>query len=73
MLQKPVKRDRDSAIFLDKLTNPRLFQQIASETALKTGGTLHLGALSDENRPAVTCIERMQHGMDAIKHVVSGS
>jgi zinc/manganese transport system substrate-binding protein len=68
-----VREDKASAIFVENITNPRLAEQIASETGLKVGGTLYSDALSDERGPAATYIEMMKHNVNTIKGAVLGS
>jgi zinc/manganese transport system substrate-binding protein len=68
-----VREDKASAIFVENITNPRLIEQIASETDIKVGGTLYSDALSDASGPASTYINMMKHNAEAIKAAVSGS
>lgn len=68
-----VREDKASAIFVENITNPRLIEQIASETNIKVGGTLYSDALSDASGPASTYIDMMKHNAETIKAAVSGS
>ncbi|PVB60361.1 zinc ABC transporter substrate-binding protein AztC [Labrenzia sp. 011] len=70
-LIRQVREDQASAIFVENITNPRLIEQIASETGLKIGGTLYSDALSDGTGPAATYIEMMQHNTDTITKAIS--
>ncbi|ATU95162.1 zinc ABC transporter substrate-binding protein AztC [Phyllobacterium zundukense] len=72
-LIKQVKEDKASAIFLENITNPRLIEQIASETGIKVGGTLYSDALSDESGTAATYIDMMKHNLSTIKGAILGS
>lgn len=72
-LIRQVREDKASAIFVENITNPRLIEQIASETGIKVGGTLYSDALSDESGPAATYIDMMKHNITTIKGAVSGS
>lgn len=72
-LIKQIRQDKASAIFVENVTNPRLIEQIASETGLKVGGELYSDALSDENGPAATYIEMMRHNITVIKGAIVGS
>ena len=72
-LIEQVRHDKASAIFVENITNQRLIEQIASETALKIGGTLYSDALSDANRPAATYIDMMRNNIGAIKGAILGS
>ncbi|TIT90877.1 MAG: metal ABC transporter substrate-binding protein, partial [Mesorhizobium sp.] len=51
-LVEQVKQDKAAAIFVENITNPRLIEQIASETGIKVGGTLYSDALSQPDGPA---------------------
>ena len=72
-LIRQVKGDKASAIFVENVTDPRLVEQIASETGLKLGGTLFSDALSAEGGPAPTYIDMMRHNITAIRGAVLGS
>lgn len=66
-----IKEDRASAIFVENITNPRLVEQIASETGITVGGTLYSDALSDESGPAATYIDMMKHNVDTIRSAIA--
>ena len=72
-LIEQVRHDKASAIFVENITNQRLIEQIASETALKIGGTLYSDALSDADGPAATYIDMMRNNIGAIKGAILGS
>jgi zinc/manganese transport system substrate-binding protein len=72
-LIKQIKEDKASAIFVENISNPRLVEQIASETGLKVGGELYSDALSDESGPAATYIDMMKHNISTIKGAILGS
>lgn len=72
-LIRQVKGDKASAIFVENVTDPRLVEQIASETGLKLGGTLFSDALSARGGPAPTYIDMMRHNITAIRGAVLGS
>lgn len=72
-LIRQVKEDKASAIFVENITNPRLIEQIASETGLKVGGTLYSDALSDPDGGASTYIDLMRHNVSTIKAAILGS
>jgi zinc/manganese transport system substrate-binding protein len=46
-----VREDKASAIFVENIADPRLIEQIASETGIKVGGTLYSDALVGRRRP----------------------
>lgn len=72
-LIKQVKEDKASAIFVENITNPRLIEQIASETKLNVGGTLFSDALSEPGEGASTYIDMMHHNISAFKKAILGS
>lgn len=72
-LIRRIKEDKAAAIFVENITNPRLIEQIASETGLKPGGELYSDALSDKDGPAATYIDMMRHNVQTIKDAVAGS
>ncbi|WP_026620372.1 zinc/manganese transport system substrate-binding protein (plasmid) [Ensifer sp. WSM1721] len=68
-----VKEDKASAIFVENITNPRLVDQIASETGLKVGGTLYSDALSSQDGPASTYLDMFRYNVNTIKAAILGS
>jgi zinc/manganese transport system substrate-binding protein len=72
-LIKQIKDDKASAIFVENITNPRLIEQIASETKLNVGGTLFSDALSKPEEGASTYIDMMHHNIDTFKKAILGS
>jgi zinc/manganese transport system substrate-binding protein len=71
-LIKQIKEDKASAIFVENITNPRLIEQIASETKLNVGGTLFSDALSKPEEGASTYIDMMHHNIDTFKKAILG-
>jgi zinc/manganese transport system substrate-binding protein len=67
-----VKEDKASAIFLENITNPRLIEQIATETGLAVGGTLYSDALSGSDGPAATYIDMFRYNVNTIKSAITG-
>lgn len=72
-LVSQVKQDKAAAIFVENITNPRLIEQIASETGIKVGGTLFSDALSPSDGPASTYIDMMHNNITQIKGAILGS
>jgi len=68
-----VREDKASAVFVENVTNPRLIEQIASETGLKVGGSLYSDALSAADGPASTYVEMMRHNIRTIAGAITGS
>ncbi len=48
---------------MENISDPRLMQQIASETGAKIGGSVYSDSLSDEKGPASTYVGMMQHNI----------
>ncbi|EJF81342.1 Uncharacterized periplasmic iron-binding protein HI_0362 precursor [Candidatus Bartonella washoeensis] len=65
-LIKQIKTNKAAALFVENISNPRLIEQISKETGLKIGGTLYSDALSDENGPAATYLDMMEHNVKTI-------
>jgi zinc/manganese transport system substrate-binding protein len=64
-------RDRQvRAIFVENVTNPRLIEQIASETGAVVGGRLYSDALSGPTGPAPTYLAMMRHNVAAIADAI---
>ena len=72
-LVSQVKQDKAAAIFIENITNPRLIEQISSETGIKVGGTLYSDALSQPGGPASTYIDLMHNNITKIKGAILGS
>lgn len=72
-LVEQVKQDKAAAIFVENITNPRLIEQIASETGIKVGGTLYSDALSQPDGPGSTYIDMMHNNIRQIKGAIVGS
>ena len=58
-----IKKQNIPAVFLESVVDPRLLQEIASETGAKIGGTLYSDALSEVNGPAASYIELMRNNI----------
>lgn len=71
-LIRQIRQDKASAVFIENVSDPRLIEQIASETGLKIGGTLYSDALSAPDGPAATYIDLMRHNAATIKGAVEG-
>jgi zinc/manganese transport system substrate-binding protein len=58
-----IKKQNIPAVFLENVIDPRLLQEIASETGAKIGGTLYSDALSEANGPAASYVELMRNNI----------
>jgi ABC-type metal ion transport system, periplasmic component/surface adhesin len=72
-LIRQIREDKAAAIFVENITNPRLVEQISSETGITVGGELYSDALSDTGGPAPTYIDMMRHNVGTIKGAILGS
>jgi zinc/manganese transport system substrate-binding protein len=72
-LIRQIRKTKAAAIFVENITNPRLVEQIASETGLQVSGELYSDALSDESGPAATYIAMMQHNITTIRSAIAGT
>jgi zinc/manganese transport system substrate-binding protein len=72
-LIEQVRHDKASAIFLENITNPRLIEQISTETGIKIGGTLYSDALSKSDGPASTYIDMFRYNVNTMKTAILGS
>jgi zinc/manganese transport system substrate-binding protein len=66
-----VKKQKASAVFLENVTDPRLVQQIASETGAKVGGLLYSDALTDEKGDATTYIDLIRHNLKQLANALT--
>ncbi len=61
-----IKAEHISAVFVENITDPRLIDQIASETKVKVGGELFSDALSKPGGDAATYTDMFGHNRDAL-------
>jgi zinc/manganese transport system substrate-binding protein len=65
-----VREKNAKALFVENISDPRLLEQIASETGLQPGGTLYSDALSGTDGPASTYIDMMRHNIKTITSAI---
>lgn len=68
---KQIRKDDIQAVFVEKVSNSRLIEQIARETGAKIGGELYADALSSPNQGAGTYIKMMQHNISTLVKALS--
>ena len=68
---KQIRKDDIRAVFVEKVSNSRLIEQIARETGAKIGGELYADALSSPNQGAGTYINMMQHNISTLVKALS--
>jgi zinc/manganese transport system substrate-binding protein len=72
-LIEQIREDKASAIFVENISDPRLVEQIASETGLRIGGALYSDALSSKDGPAPTYVDMMKHNARLLTEAMTGS
>jgi len=58
-----VKAAHIPAVFLERISDPRLMRRISAETGARIGGTLYSDALTDEKGDAPTYIDMVRHNI----------
>jgi zinc/manganese transport system substrate-binding protein len=61
-----IKASKIPAVFLENISDPRLMQRIAAESAASIGGTLYSDSLTDEKGEAPTYIDMVRHNIKAL-------
>ncbi|MBV8657626.1 MAG: metal ABC transporter substrate-binding protein [Burkholderiales bacterium] len=65
-LIKQIRAEHIRAVFVENITNPRLIQQVASETHVQLGPELYSDALSKADGPAAHYEDMMRHNITAL-------
>ena len=68
---KQIRSEHIAAVFMEHNADPRVVQQIASETDAVIGGTLYAGTLTAAGGKADTYLKLMQHNANTILHALS--
>ena len=68
-----IRAEGVTAIFFENVSDPRLIEQIASETGGRPGGELYSDALSPADGPAATYVEMMRHNAALLQSAMLGS
>lgn len=69
-LIQQIKRQHASAIFVENNINPRLINQLMSETGIHLGGTLYPDSLSDSSGEADTYLKLMKHNSNTLYQAI---
>jgi zinc/manganese transport system substrate-binding protein len=72
-LIEQIKATGIKALFIENMTDPRLIEQIASETGAKSGGELYADALSAPGEGAETYIDMFRHNIGLLATAMAGS
>jgi zinc/manganese transport system substrate-binding protein len=67
-----VKHDGVKALFIENMSDPRLVEQIASETGAKLGGALYADALSEPEQGASTYLDMFRHNIALLVPALEG-
>jgi zinc/manganese transport system substrate-binding protein len=68
---RQIRDEAIPAIFLETAIDPRLAEQLASETGVKIGGTLYADTLSQKNGPAGTYITMMETNIRTLTNALA--
>lgn len=68
-----IRAEGTSAVFVENVADPRLIQQIATETGSVVGGKLFPGALSNKDGPAPTYLDLMTYNALTIATALTDS
>ena len=66
-----VKAEHIPAVFLERISDPRLMRRISAETGAKVGGTLYSDALTDEKGEAPTYIDMVRHNIRTLARALA--
>lgn len=72
-LIQQIRRENVRALFLESISDPRLIEQIASETGLRPAGTLYSDSLSPAGGPAETYIQLMRHNTQVLTQAIQSA
>lgn len=72
-LIRQIKEEKIQAIFIENISNPRLIQQIASETESQIGGVLYSDALSAPGGEAGTYLKMMALNLSSLAKAMGKS
>jgi zinc/manganese transport system substrate-binding protein len=72
-LIEQIRHEGATALFVENISDPRLIEQIARETAARVGGALYSDALSGPRGPAPTYVDMMRHNANSLLAAMQGS
>ena len=68
-----IKESNIPAVFIESTINPKMLQQIASDTGVKIGGELFADSIGDADSEAPTYISMLTHNTDVIVNALTGA
>ena len=66
-----IKAAKIPAVFLEKISDPRLMRRISAESGARIGGTLYSDSLTDEKGDAPTYIDMVRHNIKALTNALA--
>lgn len=69
---KAIKENNVPAVFIESTINPKMLQQIASDTGVKIGGELYADSIGDPDSEAPTYLSMLTHNTDVIVNALTG-
>jgi len=69
---KAIKDNNVPAVFIESTINPKMLQQIASDTGVKIGGELYADSVGEPDSEAPTYIKMLTHNTDVIVNALTG-
>jgi zinc/manganese transport system substrate-binding protein len=67
-----IRAEKIPAVFLERISDPRLMRRLSAETGAKVGGTLYSDSLTDEKGEAPTYIDMVRHNIRALTSALAG-
>jgi zinc/manganese transport system substrate-binding protein len=61
-----IRAEKIPAVFLERMSDPRLIRRISAETGARVGGTLYSDSLTGEKGDAPTYIDMVRHNIKAL-------
>jgi zinc/manganese transport system substrate-binding protein len=61
-----IRAEKIPAVFMEKMSDPRLIRRISAETGARIGGTLYSDSLTGEKGDAPTYIDMVRHNIKAL-------
>jgi len=72
-LRKVIKETKVPAVFIESTINPKLLQQIASDSGVKIGGKLFADSIGDKDSKAPTYLDMLRYNTDVIVAALKGN
>lgn len=68
-----IKKTKLPAVFIETSVNPKLLEQIASETQAKVGGVLFSDSIDEHGKPGASFIGAFKHNVETITNALTDS